>query len=121
MTYKELKDIIEKNNIPENVKLQSDSGWECDPTDMDGVFYNKSKNIIIFTQGCWQSDEYFNKPGFITLFHKREPEEQGTWILHKDYNERKYGCNQCGNLNDIPSKFCPNCGANMRNLIVGQI
>lgn len=38
---------------------------------------------------------------------------QGTWIYHEDYNERKYGCNQCGNLNNIPSNFCPNCGAKM--------
>ena len=38
---------------------------------------------------------------------------QGEWIFHKDYNERKYGCNQCGNLNNIPSNFCPNCGAKM--------
>lgn len=74
MTYKELKDIIEKNNIPENVKLQSDSGWECDPTDMDGVFYDKLENKIIFTQGWGQNDEYFNKPGFIMLFHKRGKE-----------------------------------------------
>ena len=39
---------------------------------------------------------------------------KGEWIFHKDYNEScRYGCNQCGNLNNIPSNFCPNCGAKM--------
>lgn len=41
----------------------------------------------------------------------------GKWIFHKDYNERKYGCNQCGNLNNIPSNFCPECGAKMDRIL----
>ena len=28
MTFEKLTELIEKNNIPENVKLESDSGWE---------------------------------------------------------------------------------------------
>lgn len=41
--------------------------------------------------------------------------KQGKWIFHKDYNEScRYGCNLCGNLNNIPSNFCPNCGAKMQ-------
>ena len=49
------------------------------------------------------------------------PERQkGKWIFHKDYNERKYGCNQCGNLNNIPSKFCPNCGTKMDKVAGGM-
>lgn len=40
---------------------------------------------------------------------------QGKWIIHNDYNEScRYGCNQCGNLTNINSRFCPNCGVKMK-------
>ena len=50
MTFKDLSKIIKDNNVPDNVILRSDSGWECDDTEMNGVWYNKKKNTIIFTQ-----------------------------------------------------------------------
>lgn len=58
MTFQELKDIITTHNIPEDVHLASDSGWECSATDMDGVFYNRKDNIIVFTQDKWYATEY---------------------------------------------------------------
>ena len=57
MTFEKLKELIEKHNIPTDVKLLSDSGWECNETDMDGVYYNEKENHIIFTQ---EFDEYNN-------------------------------------------------------------
>lgn len=50
MTIEKLEEIITKHNIPKNVKIMSDSGWECDPTEIDGVWYNSKLNLIIFTQ-----------------------------------------------------------------------
>ena len=50
MTYKELKEIIENNKIPEDVHFMSNSGWECCATEMDGVYYSPSANEIHFTQ-----------------------------------------------------------------------
>lgn len=39
---------------------------------------------------------------------------KGKWIIHNDYNENcRYGCNQCGNLTNRNSSFCPDCGARM--------
>ncbi|MEE1101317.1 MAG: hypothetical protein U0K86_07530 [Agathobacter sp.] len=51
MTFEKLTELINKNNIPDNVRLESDSGWECNATNMDGVYYNKTENVIVFTQG----------------------------------------------------------------------
>ncbi len=49
------------------------------------------------------------------LIDELEEKPQGKWIFHKDYNEScRYGCNQCGNLTNIPNNFCPNCGAMMQ-------
>ena len=56
MTFAELNKIIEENNIPHDVKLMSDSGWECSATDMDGVYYNREKNEIVFTQKTMMRD-----------------------------------------------------------------
>lgn len=50
MTFEKLSKIIEKYNIPKDVVLLSDSGWECSETEMQGVFYNREENKIIFTQ-----------------------------------------------------------------------
>lgn len=68
MTFKELKKLLEDNHIPDDVHFESDSGWECGPTEMDGVFYNKEKNTIVFTQGCWgDNEDYLTIEGFQTL------------------------------------------------------
>ena len=59
MTFEKLKELIEKHNIPSNVKLLSDSGWECNETDMNGVFYNEKENHIIFTQSYQEDYEQY--------------------------------------------------------------
>lgn len=70
MTFKTLTQIIKKNNIPNNVKLLSDSGWECSETDMDGVYYNKIKNEIIFTQN--RERHYDENKDFLLLYNKKD-------------------------------------------------
>ncbi len=58
MTFKKLQSIINKNNIPKDVHIVSDSGWECGPSEMNGVYYNKAKNEIVFTQSGDKYDAY---------------------------------------------------------------
>ncbi len=68
MKLKELYEIIKKNSIPEDAILLSDSGWECGTTDMDGIYYNKKENIIVFTQEFDEFDkDYYNNPEWIML------------------------------------------------------
>ena len=61
MKLNTILELINKHNIPEDVLLQSDSGWECDATDMDGVYYNRKLNVIVFTQHISENDQYFNE------------------------------------------------------------
>ena len=73
MTFDMLEKIIKENNIPSNVKLQSDSSWECGPTEMDGVYYNKKENTITFTQeGSVYDTEYYNTEGIQILNGKHK-------------------------------------------------
>ena len=62
MTYGILKKVFEDNHIPEDAILMSDSGWECDPTHMDGVFYNQEANVVVFTQDSEYQYDYEEEP-----------------------------------------------------------
>lgn len=68
MTFAILKELIEKNNIPEDVRLTSDSGWECDATDMDGVYYSESRNEIVFTQEGGSFDRVRKDEDFVMIY-----------------------------------------------------
>ena len=61
MKLNNLLKLINKHDINDNVLLRSDSGWECDATDMDGVYYNRKLNVIVFTQYISENDSYFNE------------------------------------------------------------
>ena len=52
MTFEKLAILVEEHNIPKDVILESDSGWECGPTDVNGVYYSAKQNKIMFTQRC---------------------------------------------------------------------
>ncbi len=74
MTVGKFAQIIKENNIPEDAVMLSDSGWECFSTDMDGVYYNKETNEIVFTQeGDKYDHEYYDKPEW-KLLHSMEDE-----------------------------------------------
>lgn len=60
LTFELLYKIIEKNNIPHDVNLMSDSGWECYATEMGCIYYNESENVIVFTQKESKYDVYYN-------------------------------------------------------------
>ena len=61
MTFGQLHKIIVDNDIPDDVHLMSDSGWECSATEMNGVYYDKFKKLIVFTQeGEPPSDSFSN-------------------------------------------------------------
>ena len=65
MTVGELINIFRQNNIPNDATLMSDSGWECCATDVDGVYYNKLKNIVVFTQDINTYSSYYESNDWI--------------------------------------------------------
>lgn len=50
MTLKDICELCQKNNIPDDVTLYSDSGWECCETDVDEVWYAEQHNCLVLTQ-----------------------------------------------------------------------
>lgn len=90
MTFNKLQKLINDNNIPHDVHLVSDSGWECDATEMNGVYYNEDKNVIVFTQGYVKYDDYFGKKGW-TCLNSGESEYA---------REMQNPCDTCKNVGD---------------------
>lgn len=41
-------------------------------------------------------------------------EKTGTWIRHERGLFFGYKCSQCGELSEIPTDYCPHCGAKMK-------
>jgi len=76
MTFELLSEIIEKNNIPKNVSLISDSGWECCSTEMDGVYYNPKDNEIVFTQDGDEFESYHKDDKWKLLYSAKNGIEQ---------------------------------------------
>lgn len=72
MTLELLNKIVDENNIPKNVKLMSDSGWECDETNMDGIFYSEKENTLIFTQEGDVYDQWFERDGWKLIYGKNK-------------------------------------------------
>ena len=49
LTLDSLIKLCEKHNIPKDVELYSDSGWECSASPMNEAFYNQKRNVLVFT------------------------------------------------------------------------
>ena len=72
MTFELLTEIVKENNIPSNVELLSDSGWECNETGMNGVYYNRNENRMIFTQEGTGYDRWFEEDGWEMVYGRNK-------------------------------------------------
>ena len=79
MTYEQLKNIIEKNNIPEDVHLMSNSGWECCATEMDGVLWIPTYNEIHFTQDT----KFYTDAPYHWPYKKDDKDKENPTFHHK--------------------------------------
>ncbi len=60
MTASKLISILA--TLPGNATVVSNSGWECDPTDIGGIYYCKETNAIHLTQGGDFENDHGYKP-----------------------------------------------------------
>ena len=78
MTYGELKTVFEENEIPLDTELYSDSGWECDPTFVDGIYYSEEKKAAVFVQDepedweVWKGNDP-RKTDFVRIYIRNDP------------------------------------------------
>ena len=86
MTIKDFYKIVQDNNIPDDVTMESDSGWQCCESDMDGVYYNEEEKRIIFTQnGDLFESHWYGQEGWKLLHsseegkHVNNSEEYACW------------------------------------------
>ena len=80
MTYKKLTEIIERNGVPEDVHLMSNSGWECSATEMDGVYWNPEANEVHFIQ---ESDYTTGEEYTIEDRGSKRGEHRKGWVILK--------------------------------------
>lgn len=73
MTAAELREHLQK--VPDNCVVMSNSGWECDPTDIDGVWYCPEVNEVHLTRGG--ETEYKPAWGYSGQFVKIYCKEEG--------------------------------------------
>lgn len=73
MTLGEFDKLMKDNNIPKDVTMLSDSGWECCASDMNGIYYNEAEKELVFTQNGNAYDyEYYGKSEW-KLVHGKLP------------------------------------------------
>ena len=100
-----LERIIEENHIPKDVHFMSDSGWESDPTEMNGVYYNIQSNIIVFTQGYGSDREYEQSDEWEILYcpelikiQELEVYPVSSWMSHGLNEEFKRALKEAGDF-----------------------
>lgn len=76
MTVGHLLNIFKQNNIPNDAVLMSDSGWECWATEMDGIYYNKTTNTVVFTQEISDCDGYYYSDEWLILWEKGDKQHE---------------------------------------------
>lgn len=119
---------------PENFSAETGSGLVAIMRIMDTVGVEKWEDLkgkycrvkvegwggTIHCIGNIIKDKWFNIADFFAEeLIKRKEEEEKVDVLGSDWEplegEGVYECKHCGKLADIPSQYCPDCGAFMEN------
>ena len=61
--------------LPPDATIASNSGWECGPPDIGGIWYNCQLNEVHITQGGSYEKERGYKKGFWCIYNWIDEEE----------------------------------------------
>lgn len=76
MLFNKLKEIIDDNSIPYDVELLSDSGWECNETEIGSIYYNKEDNTIVLKQAIFNDKEAeYNNKKYNLIYNEKEDKQ----------------------------------------------
>ena len=67
MTLFDLLETLNRNNVPQDAKIMSDSGWECSATNVNGLYYNAKQNTVVLVQFVAENSKYLKKKGWVEL------------------------------------------------------
>lgn len=82
MISTELIKVLE--TLPSNVFIETDSGWECDATDVNVAYYSSQKNVLVLTrkpQGNYEN--YEASPKWKRVFY--DADSRSPVIIHSDF------------------------------------
>lgn len=60
-----------RNDIPLDAEIMTDSGWECDATEVDMIYYNSKTNVVVLTRNC-QRHNYRDNNDWTLLCKKKK-------------------------------------------------
>ena len=82
MTVDKLMGVL--SYLPYYATIETDSGWECNPTGVNRVFYNKEANVLVLTrkpQGNYEN--YETSPKWKCVFC--DEDSRSPVVLHSDF------------------------------------
>lgn len=64
--------IIINFNLPSDSEIRTDSGWECDDTEVDMVYYNSKTKVLMLTRRLGNYDTYEENEDWKLLWKSKE-------------------------------------------------
>ena len=71
-------------SLPSNVFIETDSGWECDPTDVNAAYYSSLKNVLVLTRKPEGNYRYYEASlKWKCVFY--DEDSRSPVVLHSDF------------------------------------
>lgn len=82
MTICKLMGVL--SHLPYYATIETDSGWECDPTGVNRVFYNKEENVVVLTRKPFGNYEKYEKSEKWECLFSSDKDVSGSVVINSD-------------------------------------